>query len=397
MQLITARCPDCGADLKIPEGSVSVVCDYCGSNVIVSDILGPNAVVQNCMILAYAALQGENYKDAYDHFNKALELNGTNYNAWFGKAICAGMMSHFNDVRFDEMLVLFDNAIRNAPADKQENLKKNAAAEINKAVMKFVNGMTSGREIFLSASQGGGISLNLGNIRGDIMKMKDEVIRAMEKAHEYDPSNKDVSNNLDNIKNNRLPGQEQNPFMQRLSASDIPGAGKKKGSSALGCFALILLLGIGVAYYLVNQANKDRTLSNMNNKSTTTQSPTSSVPQYSIAYMTEKKGTACVSVVTDAVNDNDMLNINNEVIEKYYTKYKIIYVNYFSDKNSAVKYSNLQNKYSLNWITSNSSNIGLKATMEYNANNESSRFYKYIDGKTADIGPMHLPPSPPND
>src|SRR5260221_8544563 len=134
MDLITAKCPDCGADLKIAPGALNVVCDYCGSNILVTDVLGSGAVVQNCMTLAYAAMQGENFKDSFDQFNKALEHGSNNYNAWFGKAICAGNLSRVMDVRYDEMIVLFENAFTNAPADKQATLKRNAATEIVKAV-----------------------------------------------------------------------------------------------------------------------------------------------------------------------------------------------------------------------------------------------------------------------
>lgn len=58
MELKTAKCPECGADLQIPEGKDVITCEYCGANVIVKDLLGTIAPIQNYMSLAASALQG---------------------------------------------------------------------------------------------------------------------------------------------------------------------------------------------------------------------------------------------------------------------------------------------------------------------------------------------------
>lgn len=194
MNLITAKCPDCGADLKIPEGSLSVTCEYCGSQVIVTDVLGTGSVMQNCMTLAYAALEANNYTDAYQHFNTALELDINSYTAWFGKAICTGRTGKLIDLRIDEMIKLFENAFKYAPADKQANIRRNAASEIVKAI-KAQKEKFNEQQMFLGEMKqiDQGTDYNLSEIEGWVMKVRQEFLGALDKAHEYDPSNTDIA------------------------------------------------------------------------------------------------------------------------------------------------------------------------------------------------------------
>jgi tetratricopeptide (TPR) repeat protein len=192
MQLITAKCPDCGADLKITPGGRNVVCEYCGSNILVTDVLGSNAIMQNCMTLAYAAMQGENYEDAYEHFNKALEQNSTNYSAWYGKAICSGMQSHVQKARLDEMLVLFETAFNYAPADKLANLKKSAAAEIVKTVKHQKVKIDAALNLLKQVSKSAKRAFNIGNMGSNAAKGIKEANAALTKALQYDPANNDA-------------------------------------------------------------------------------------------------------------------------------------------------------------------------------------------------------------
>jgi len=195
MQLITAKCPDCGAGLKIPEGNSSVTCEFCGSQVLVTDVLGSGAVMQNCMILAYAALQNNDYKEAYDHFNRALEIDMKSSGAWFGKALCTGELGKVVNSRFDEMMTMFENALKYAPADKQDNVKKNAAAEVVKCVHYISPSIKFGEDM-LEIEMGDNdadMAASAADISANLKKTKDEITRALQKAQEYDPSNKDVA------------------------------------------------------------------------------------------------------------------------------------------------------------------------------------------------------------
>jgi len=192
MQLITAKCPDCGSDLKIPDESQNVTCEYCGANILVTDVLGSDAIMRNCMTLAYAAMQGKNDKDAYDNFNEALEQNSANYSAWYGKAICAGMLSTILDVRFNEMVVLFENAFKNVQAEKLPKVKCSSAAEIFKAAVKQKSKIYTAEQLIKRIKSKSQKALKTGYIGANTAKAKEEINNALIKAHEYDPSNNDV-------------------------------------------------------------------------------------------------------------------------------------------------------------------------------------------------------------
>jgi len=196
MQLIAAKCPDCGADLKIPEGSPSVICEYCRGNILVADILGTTSVMQNCMTLAYSAMESKNYKDAYDHFNRAIEIDMKNPNAWFGKAVCEGMIGKVGENSFGQMIDMFESSFKYVSEDKQANFRKNASAEIVKVIRKSTNIIQLACELLVLKKEDDKISSELGN---EIRELKENVKKTIQKAQEYDPDNKDVTTLLDEV------------------------------------------------------------------------------------------------------------------------------------------------------------------------------------------------------
>lgn len=200
MQLISAKCPDCGADIKIPEGSTSLVCEFCGGNIFVADLLGSTSVMQNCMTLAFSAMESGNYKDAYDHFNRAIEIDLKNPNAWFGKAVCTGMTGKFADDMYGKMINLFESAFNYAPQDKLSNLKKNASAEIVKIVRKSKSKIQLASELLSFADDKEFTT----EITGEVNKLKESVINTVQKANEYDPSNKEAAALLDEVNSGKF-------------------------------------------------------------------------------------------------------------------------------------------------------------------------------------------------
>lgn len=272
MNLVTAKCPDCGADLKIPEGSLSVTCEYCGSQVIVTDILGTGAVMQNCMTLAYAALDEKNYKDAYSHFNSALELSTTNYSAWFGKAICTGMTGKLIEFRIDEMLKLFETAFKYAPSDKLENAHRNAAAEIVKAIKAQMNTFKLQQEMLVSMKgfDDGDMIASVKEMEDSANKVKQEFIGALDKAREYDPSNADIDPLKKEIIEAAMAGQkptvytrppiEHMPPPQHVNVqpqANVPqqvNENKKSGCSMMLAMAMFFIFAcFGIVIFLLQK------------------------------------------------------------------------------------------------------------------------------------------------
>ena len=254
MQLIPAKCPDCGGDVKLPEGKTQFTCDYCGGNILVTDLLGSTAVMQNCMMLAYSAIDSKNYKDAYDHFNRAIEIDLHNANAWFGKAVCTGMTKKFNENAYGQMMDLFENAFKYLPPEKQPVMKKNAAAEIVK-VVKNSQKIVQFAGVLLELESDSKYSQSFSK---DVSSIKETVKNTVLKAQEYDPSNKDVKALLeeinsgvyfksdDDLSNNTKDDSALKHFQsaqEKLDSIPSAQANQEVNKTKSGCsFVLILLM-----------------------------------------------------------------------------------------------------------------------------------------------------------
>ncbi|MFH1528033.1 MAG: CFI-box-CTERM domain-containing protein [Bacteroidota bacterium] len=65
----------------------------------------------NYFELAKIALEGENYKEAYEKFTKVIEEDFNNIDAWIGKGMSATYSSEVNSIRFKEAKTCLDKAI----------------------------------------------------------------------------------------------------------------------------------------------------------------------------------------------------------------------------------------------------------------------------------------------
>lgn len=260
MNLVTARCPDCGAALKIPEGASSVICEFCQSQVIVADILGTSAVMQNCMTLAYAGLEKEDYNDAYGHFNSALEIDMKNYSAWFGKAICTGRTGKLIDMRIDEMVKLFETAFGYAPADKQQNMRRNASAEIVKAIKGLMQVFKLQQEMLSFEEDDPDMKKGLEEASN---KVKQEFMGALDKARGYDPSNVDIDPLKKEILAASMEAQKKpeytRPAIEHMpppvhvdqpQTNAPPPVSESKKSGCAMMIAMMMLVAVGLVVWL---------------------------------------------------------------------------------------------------------------------------------------------------
>ncbi|HEY5125405.1 MAG TPA: hypothetical protein VIK14_16865 [Ignavibacteria bacterium] len=127
-----AKCPSCGGDLQVPEEKDIIICMYCGTNVIVREaikiaVTTINSNVNNLLKLATDAQDSYNLTEAYNYFNKVLEIEINNTTAWLGKAHCAGFMSTAYNFRSDELILGIDNSIIYSKPEEIENIKIKAS------------------------------------------------------------------------------------------------------------------------------------------------------------------------------------------------------------------------------------------------------------------------------
>lgn len=186
-----ATCPFCGGTLQVPPDRTSVKCIYCGKDIIVQQAIraatGP--IVENYMTLARNAKNAGNYKEAYDYYNKVLEIDNTNFEAWFGKGESAGWLSTLNDFRLPEMVSGIQNALQFIPEEKKEEIKVAGANVLNLVSTAFYK---LAYEHLLEYTA-------LDDTWNEFLNQCEWIIKALEIAHSFSPDDKVILDNIIHI------------------------------------------------------------------------------------------------------------------------------------------------------------------------------------------------------
>lgn len=155
MPLVQAKCTNCGGVLEVDNSNDAAVCKYCGTPFIVEKAINnyiqnisvQNATIQNATInvqnggkeqyvgLAKNAYNSKNYKEAENYYNKVLEIDVNDYEAWLHK----GLSVFYDNRRFTETVNCIMKSIDNCPADKVELLKKYVVDLIGNQMRSDVN------------------------------------------------------------------------------------------------------------------------------------------------------------------------------------------------------------------------------------------------------------------
>ncbi len=132
-------CQACGTKYSVEEAKKIMIegtIDVSGSTVKVDD----TAKIGNYYKMAENAYESDNKKEAEDYCNKIIEIDPSNYKAWFLKGKAAGWQSTLKKMRIEEAVNCFTNALDNAPDEAKEDIKKNAASEtenLSKALVRL--------------------------------------------------------------------------------------------------------------------------------------------------------------------------------------------------------------------------------------------------------------------
>lgn len=128
------KCPSCGGQLQIPTDRESVSCMYCGTKILIEEALSKNNFdPKNYLELANTEQNSGNYDQALVNYNKCLEHNPKDENAWFGKAICTLYSSKRENLKIDDAISYFNKYFDVTKKDKKENIDK-VISEIEKFV-----------------------------------------------------------------------------------------------------------------------------------------------------------------------------------------------------------------------------------------------------------------------
>ena len=83
-------------------------------------------------MLASTSYDADNYQEAENYCNKAIETDATAYKAWFLKARAVGWSSKMDNNRFEEAAHSFCRAIDFAPAEEKEKIKDDTVEELRR-------------------------------------------------------------------------------------------------------------------------------------------------------------------------------------------------------------------------------------------------------------------------
>jgi ribosomal protein S3AE len=131
------KCTSCGASQDISQAQN---CDYCGNLIeLESGKFNYQKDLQsesgNLMAMAETAVEATNWEEALSFYNQVLTKEITNSDAWLGKGIAMVYSSRIGDLKINEAIVYWKNAIKHAQTPDAMN--KRIAKEIDDTVNKF--------------------------------------------------------------------------------------------------------------------------------------------------------------------------------------------------------------------------------------------------------------------
>jgi tetratricopeptide (TPR) repeat protein len=157
---------------------------YCGVDIVVRQairLISGNTT--NLLQLAQSAADAGNPQEAYDYYNKVLEADPKNVDAWLGKGKAAGWLSRLVAFRFNEMLVAFENALAFSDEHRRSKLRPEIALALNDVATACFSITLSHVREFPSVE--GTWEEYLGRCK--------ELMAVYEVAHSYDPTRSHAS------------------------------------------------------------------------------------------------------------------------------------------------------------------------------------------------------------
>ncbi|MFY8185651.1 MAG: hypothetical protein ACOVLD_06250 [Bacteroidia bacterium] len=134
---MNVKCVSCGASQIWDEKGR---CSYCGSGIDVdASTLNYQKFLQgdtgNLMIMAETAVEATNWDEALGYYNKVLEKEISNSDAWLGKGIATVYTSKIGNIKTIEAIAYWKNALKHAI--NSESMAKRIAKEINSVLCLF--------------------------------------------------------------------------------------------------------------------------------------------------------------------------------------------------------------------------------------------------------------------
>jgi tetratricopeptide (TPR) repeat protein len=134
---MNVKCTSCGAQQDL---AATGNCSYCGNTIELSQGQAAYTTmmqgeVGNLIVMAETAVDAGNWEEALQYYNRILEKQITNSDAWLGKGIAMVNTSTIGTMKVTEAIAYWKNAVKNAP--DQVAMGKRVAKEIDRVVQGF--------------------------------------------------------------------------------------------------------------------------------------------------------------------------------------------------------------------------------------------------------------------
>lgn len=150
MKLVSAKCPSCGAKIEVDANSNSTRCDYCNSQVLVEDAIKKYKVeisgsieiknlpkLENYLKLADRHYKDGEYREAYEIYCKAIELDPDNYIVVLRKGLTKSLCCNYKNFEIKSAINGMKNAYSILKNENEKNKINNTITECNNVVCKL--------------------------------------------------------------------------------------------------------------------------------------------------------------------------------------------------------------------------------------------------------------------
>ena len=195
MSFTAMVCPACQREIQVPGDIPNPSCPYCGATVG-SIGAAPTATVATLMGMAQSAALAGNNEEALNYFNRVLEADPRNAEAWIGKGKAAAWQTTLANFRIGEMLVAFGHAIANSETSMRTATVQSAVFDANHLIVTIYN---LARDHMLEY-------VSLPNSWPDYVGQMGQVISALETVLEWDSNDKTTLENIIHICKDNIEG-----------------------------------------------------------------------------------------------------------------------------------------------------------------------------------------------
>ncbi len=140
------KCTSCGAQQNISEAKN---CDFCGNLIELESATNNYKTALsgesgNLMAMAETAIEATNWEEALQYFNRVLEKDITNSDAWLGKGIAIVYTSKIGDIKITEAIAYWKNALKSSRRLRYQAITECTSHTTVRAVLAYSGSLSCG-------------------------------------------------------------------------------------------------------------------------------------------------------------------------------------------------------------------------------------------------------------